>query len=72
MKLETRIRQSAAAARSGIRLVMFLAFCSAGALLLGARALAEISGVLALFFTAVALLEYWNAWRFKRRVRKQG
>jgi hypothetical protein len=70
MKIETRIRQSEAAARSGTRLVLFLAVCSAGAFLLEGRLLAKISGVLALVFTAVTIVEYWNAWRLGRRTRK--
>jgi hypothetical protein len=56
--------------RSGIRLVLILACCSAGALLLEAPVLARILGVLALFFIAVTAVEYWNAWRLRRRARK--
>lgn len=70
MKIETRIRQSEMAARSGTRLVLFFALCSAGALLLEMRLLAKILGVLALFFTAVTVVEYWNARRLRRPASK--
>ena len=67
MKRSTRIQQSAVRVQSGGRLVAFLLVICAFSIFLNILLLAKISGVLALFFTAVTALEYWNVWRLKNR-----
>ncbi len=66
MKRGTRIRQSEVRVRSGARLISFLLVVCVFAMFFKVLWLAKISGVLALFFTAVTTLEYWNVWRLKR------
>jgi hypothetical protein len=61
------MRQSEERVGSGTALVLTLAATSAGALLLGSRAVAKVLGLLALFFAAVTMVEYWNARRLGRR-----
>ncbi|WP_368563719.1 hypothetical protein [Pseudoxanthomonas sp. UTMC 1351] len=69
MKIQTRIRQSENAARSGMKLVLFFLLLSAGAFLLDIYWLAKLLCGLAIFFTVVALFERWNARRLKKGMR---
>jgi len=71
MKTKTRIRQSEAAVRSGVKLVLFFLVVCVSFVLFGFHLLAKISGVLATFFAVVTTLEYWNVWRLKRKMAKE-
>ncbi len=67
MEINERIAQSQIRVRSGIRLVAFLLLVVICAFLFDVLWLVKLGGVVAGFFALVTLLEYWNAWRLKRR-----
>lgn len=67
MKSKERIRQSEIRVRSGIKLVLFLFLVAASLYLSGVLVLSRVIGTVALFFSVVTFLEYWNSWRLKRQ-----
>ena len=68
MKIEERIKQSEIRVKSGIKLILFLLVVTVSFYLWGPFWLSKLFGAVTLFFLAVTLLEYWNAWRLKRRM----
>ncbi|UYK79062.1 hypothetical protein [Xanthomonas sacchari] len=68
MKIDVRIKQSEVRVRSGIRLAFFIAVTASAAWVMDVLWLAKILIFFVLFFFVVALFEYWNAWRLKRRL----
>jgi membrane protein implicated in regulation of membrane protease activity len=72
MRLNTRIRQSEVRVKSGLRLVAFLALATVVASLSGVTWLGKMVGGVTVFFLVVSCVEYWNAWRLRRRLDRGG
>ena len=68
MKIETRIKQSEAHFRSGIKTDLILLVLMIFLYFFGPFWLVKACGVLLLLSIVVTWLEYWNAWRLKRRI----
>ncbi|UYK64998.1 hypothetical protein NG831_12095 [Xanthomonas sacchari] len=68
MKIDVRIKQSEVRVRSGIRLAFLIAATASVAWVMDVLWLAKILICFVLFFFVVALFEYWNAWRIKRKL----
>ncbi|MCD9031174.1 hypothetical protein LDO32_05445 [Luteimonas sp. Y-2-2-4F] len=68
MKIDKRIEQSRARAKSGTRLVSFLLAAMLIAFVLEAYWVTQLLGYLAGFFLLVTLVEFWNGWILKRHL----
>lgn len=67
MELDERIRQSEMSSRSLTRLVGFLVLAAAVAFFFGILWLVKLILIAAGICALAALVDYWNAWRLKRR-----
>lgn len=69
MKIETRIKQSQMAVRSGKGLICFFLLIAIVAFFFQVFWIMQLSGIVAGFFTLVTLLEYWNVRRLTKRLK---
>ena len=69
MKINERIRQSEIRVRTGIKFDLLLFLATIGFYFLGPPWLMKLFGGLTLIFFFQTALDYWNAWRLKRRLR---
>ncbi|WP_157835435.1 hypothetical protein [Xanthomonas sp. SHU 166] len=68
MRIEVRIRQSEIRFRSGIKLILFFAVAASIAWIINVLWLAKLILFFALFFSAVTVFEFFNAWRLRKRL----